>query len=120
MLGTTDLLLYSASDKKQLVLYQKHMAQLKNSSVSSHHGQVKKEKDDQDISLWRTQIKHKYGNSVDTQDLWHKMAEHIEGNHLQEGTNPIGTFGHLIKGYVSQYYSYLWSQVYSADLFALF
>jgi hypothetical protein len=26
MLGTIDLLLYSASDKKQLVLYQKHMA----------------------------------------------------------------------------------------------
>ena len=48
------------------------------------------------------------------------MAEKIEGNHMQDGMNPIGTFGHLISGYVSQYYSYLWSEVYSADLFSVF
>jgi hypothetical protein len=60
-----------------------------------------KETEGDEIDQWRSQIKHKAGNSVDTEDLWHKMAQHIEGNNLQEGTNPIGTFGHLISGYVS-------------------
>jgi Zn-dependent oligopeptidase len=64
--------------------------------------------DHDSISYWRTQIKHN-GTSVDTETLWHMLSQNIEGNHLQDGTNPIGTFGHLISGYVSQYYSYLWS-----------
>jgi len=72
------------------------MSQKKNSALTQH-GQDEVD----DISHWRTLIKHKSGNSVDTEDLWHQMSEQIEGNHLQDGTNPIGTFGHLISGYVS-------------------
>lgn len=68
----------------------------------------------------RHEIKKKDGFKVDTEDLWHKLASRIENSDYQEGTNPIGTFGHLITGYVSQYYGYLWSQVYSCDLFAKF
>jgi Zn-dependent oligopeptidase len=34
--------------------------------------------------------------------------------------NPVGHLGHLLSGYVSTYYSYLWSEVYSADLFTVF
>ena len=40
------------------------------------------EQEGDDIEKWRSEIKHKSGNSVDTEDLWHKMSEHIEGNHL--------------------------------------
>lgn len=38
---------------------------------------------------------------VDTEALWHRVTKQIEGVSLQEGTNPIATFGHLISGYVS-------------------
>jgi Zn-dependent oligopeptidase len=70
------------------------------------------------ISQMRHEVKHKNDFVVDTEELWHKLAQKIELTDYQEGTNPIGAFGHLISGYTSQYYGYLWSQVYSSDLFA--
>jgi len=72
------------------------------------------------ISQMRHEVKHKNGFVIDTEELWHKLAQKIELTDYQEGTNPIGAFGHLISGYTSQYYGYLWSQVYSSDLFAQF
>ena len=81
-LGTVDFLLYSASDQKLL-----------NASKSSNNTSM--------LDNMRSQIKHKEGYMVDTEDLWHHAAISIEDSDYQTGTNPIGTFGHLITGYVS-------------------
>lgn len=112
-LGTIDLLLYSANDQSLLNQYQK-------SSIVKSSKQLSQNSTGLNISQLRTQIKHKDGFKVDTEDLWHQLNGKIEAIHIQDGTNPIGTFGHLIAGYTSQYYSYLWSQVYSCDLFSEF
>ena len=108
-LATLDLLLYSGNDKQLLAQAQ-----------SANNTQLAQNKNHATISQLRTQMKHKKGFVIDTEDLWHNLAKKIEDSTYQDGTNPIGTFGHLISGYVSTYYSYLWSQVYSCDLFAEF
>lgn len=40
------------------------------------------------------------------------------GIHTVPNTNMIASFGHLFSGYASNYFGYLWSKVYSKDMFA--
>jgi saccharolysin len=85
-LGTVDFLLYSASDQKLL-------------NATASHAQVANKTSM--LEDMRSQLKHKDGFMIDTEELWHTAAKTIEHDDYQIGTNPIGTFGHLITGYVS-------------------
>ena len=48
------------------------------------------------------------------------FTKELIGFDVMENTNDIASFGHLMHGYDSQYYSYLWSLVYAKDLFSIF
>jgi len=72
------------------------------------------------VGNFRKNLKYKDDRTLDTGDLWQRVEEKIENIHDIPGVNPVGHLGHLLSGYVSTYYSYLWSEVYSADLFSVF
>ena len=54
---------------------------------------------------------------IDSIPLIKKTQKQIWGVPMTENTNFLATFAHLAGGYDSQYYGYMWSEVYSADMF---
>lgn len=63
---------------------------------------------------------HTSEGPVDTNSLWNKLLRDIALVIPQEGTNGASDFGHLVGGYSAGYYGYLWSLVYSSDMFLRF
>ena len=62
----------------------------------------------------------KDGYHIDSKDLWKTLKKDITGIEEQEGTSPVASFGHIIGGYASAYYGYLWSLVYASEVFTQF
>ena len=96
--GTFDFLFHSASDSKLL-----------NFNLAQQHPGY-------NLNIIRHDIK-KSGNRVDAMALWSKLKKEIMGEEEVPGTQPVASFGHIVGGYASCYYGYLWSEVYSAELF---
>lgn len=63
---------------------------------------------------------HTLSGPVDTAQLWTKFMTEIALTPNQPGTNGAAGFGHIMGGYSAGYYGYLWSKVYSSDMFTRF
>jgi len=57
---------------------------------------------------------------LDVTKIWDKLRKEVTMQESIEDTWPIATFDHIVDGYDAGYYGYLWSQVYSADMYAQF
>jgi len=54
---------------------------------------------------------------INTEKLFAKIMKDIMGIDAIPGTNMPANFSHLCVGYSGRYYSYLWSEVFSMDMF---
>lgn len=63
---------------------------------------------------------HTSGEKVDTTAIWNRLKQDVMMQAPIPGSQPQATFGHLMGGYDSAYYGYLWSKVFAEDMFTVF
>jgi len=59
----------------------------------------------------------KEDKDLDLNKIWEDLRKEITLIESLEDTWPITTFDHIMNGYDSGYYGYLWSEVFSADMY---
>jgi Zn-dependent oligopeptidase len=53
--------------------------------------------------------------------LWKRLSDEVVGVRVPEDIeNPAASFGHIMGGYDAGYYGYMWSEVYSMDMYSVF
>jgi len=72
------------------------------------------------VSFSLIDLKYHTQGSVDSTKEYAKIIKQTMLVPIQEGTMPQAGFGHLMGGYDSGYYGYLWSEVYAADMYTRF
>lgn len=63
---------------------------------------------------------HSTTDPVDVTQIYSDMHRELFGFPVLKGTHFPASFGHLMGGYDAGYYGYLWSEVYSQDMFSRF
>ncbi len=58
--------------------------------------------------------------NIDTTKIWGETQNEVMGIPLTPKIYPEASFGHIMGGYDSGYYGYLWSEVYAQDMFSRF
>jgi thimet oligopeptidase len=74
----------------------------------------------QDFYATVDQSYHTLPPPVDVIAVWKTLYNRLTPGTFVEGTYPMAGFDHLMNGYESGYYSYLWAKVYAQDMFTVF
>jgi len=57
---------------------------------------------------------------INSAEVYGRLRKQITLTENTPGTNGAASFGHMVGGYDASYYGYLWSEVFSADMFSIF
>jgi len=57
---------------------------------------------------------------INSAEVYGRLRKEITLTENTPGTNGAASFGHMVGGYDASYYGYLWSEVFSADMFSIF
>lgn len=72
------------------------------------------------LSFAKIDMAYHTSPEVDSTAVYTQVMKDVMMIPIQDGTQPQASFGHLMGGYDSGYYSYLWSEVYAQDMYTRF
>lgn len=70
-----------------------------------------------DLKIHSSSVEEDFPHEEDLDRIYEEMRLKIALIPQAKGLSPISSFGHMMGGYDAGYYGYMWSQVFSADMF---